>query len=342
MTRAILSFVLCFAVGLVPAVSAAQAAPGRVLVIAPENSRPLLSRLEGELKSRGFGVATRRLDGDVSTDELEQLARQTDSMAAIHLRPKAGRLQIWVVDRVTDKIVIRSLERDANGEDAGLLARRAVEVLRASLLELDAIPAERIGVQPPRAARDLADTARPAELAPPPSGRWSLVAGFGALWATGNIGATLQSRLGVLRRLSEHAGVGVSVFLPVASGDLEVPQGVVRLSVATVKLSAPWSLSPGSSSRVLLTAAPTIAAGLVETSGDAGTGFIGRDDTTFVGLAGLEGAVELQVADRISLSATGELATSLRTVRVDVAGDEVATWGRLVVSGVISLRVALD
>ncbi len=144
-------------------------------------------RIHGELVEGGFGVAM--VDG--SDDVEPRVAIET---AGQSLRPAVtigffGRsteaLELWIADRLTGKLVVRRLGvRGEQGSRASeVLAVRAAELLRASLMELlvlrdrgassdagnasRASPATASGA-PPRASTDVSATNRSATSPPSP------------------------------------------------------------------------------------------------------------------------------------------------------------------------------
>jgi hypothetical protein len=124
---------------------AAAAPMSRVVVIRPAQASPTLreahTRAEAELRAAGFEVVEIQSD-DISPSrvELEHAARQSDAIAAISIWQTEGdaAADVWVVDQVTGKTVIRTVDvaGSAPAEIPSALAIRAVELLRASLIEV--------------------------------------------------------------------------------------------------------------------------------------------------------------------------------------------------------------
>jgi len=116
----------------------------------------LETRLRAELAIAGFDSVV--LESPVESDEqpLEQEARDTGSFAAIAVVRRAGLgAEVWVADRVTGKTVRRRVDFDASSPDApAIFAIRAVELLRASLLELSEPHAPRGELKPTPQIRD--------------------------------------------------------------------------------------------------------------------------------------------------------------------------------------------
>jgi hypothetical protein len=108
--------------------------------------RPFEARLAAELQATGFTVRAvpSRVDlsGDIPAQLWEQCLEEA-GLAAMWFQPRAdGRLDAWVVDKVTAKAVLRTYEQPTTGAERARLALRAVELLHASLLEVRLLPLE--------------------------------------------------------------------------------------------------------------------------------------------------------------------------------------------------------
>ena len=112
-----------------------------------------LGRIRGELASVGF--ATVMLDepvmegaknGHASRAWLEQLASRRGFDAAIAIMGDASpdSVQVWVVDKITKKSVVRTVPLGPVAEEVPkALSIRAIELLRSSLLEIELIDNEK-------------------------------------------------------------------------------------------------------------------------------------------------------------------------------------------------------
>jgi hypothetical protein len=187
-----------------PALGIARADP-QVLVLvlrrvpADEILNEAILRIKSELGAGGFQVAVADIDGsDQGPDprtSMERAARSLAPSATIGIfgNLERGSAELWVVDRITGKTVIRHLEVQASSDRpiSEVLAIRAQELLRASLVEL-LIEENRLGTP----------IAVPA---PPPIHRWvkqavesplgpwtlGLEIGISAFGGRGGIGPTL-------------------------------------------------------------------------------------------------------------------------------------------------------
>ena len=129
---------------------AAFARPASVIIVRPANPPPVmvetLVRLKGELTSAGFeteivdGAAAGSAGAGDSRAGLEQLAsrRGADAVVAIVGDLSPDSVEVWVVDKVTGKSVVRRVPFEPAATRASTtLAIRAIELLRSSFLEID-------------------------------------------------------------------------------------------------------------------------------------------------------------------------------------------------------------
>jgi hypothetical protein len=130
-----------------PALAAGAAGATSVVLVRPAKAPPVmvetLVRLKGELSSAGFEASI--VDGvpGAAADSragLERLAteRKADAVVAIVGDVSPDFVEVWVIDKVTGKSVVRRMTyQPAAAETSKTLALRAIELLRASFLEID-------------------------------------------------------------------------------------------------------------------------------------------------------------------------------------------------------------
>jgi hypothetical protein len=161
MVRALAS---CLVVIIVMVISV-RAEASRVVVLRPAAAgaalRESIGRTEAELRAEGFAVVVRDAPPGVPPREaLERAASEVDTVAAVSLflAPSGAAADVWVTDRITGKTSMRTVRVDdlAPAERARALAIRAVELLRASLIEATAAPTR----DQPRASPIPADVER--------------------------------------------------------------------------------------------------------------------------------------------------------------------------------------
>lgn len=146
-----------------------QASAQRIVLVRPSSSDPALlsafAHLQGELKVHAFEVVLIDTTDETSPNDLERAAAREGAVAAISLLRShdAASADIWVSDRATGKISRRSITTPQRPEGPNLLAVRAVDLLRASLRELEpdaTLPPDIVGAAPERAPERVRDWAR--------------------------------------------------------------------------------------------------------------------------------------------------------------------------------------
>jgi hypothetical protein len=125
-------------------------------------------RVRGELISEGFQVEV--MDGpkgEQSRNWLEQLAaaRKADAVVAVFGDETPDSVEVWVVDQVTEKTVVRRIPfKPQSALAPKTFAIHALELLRASFLEIDLRPGNRPSEAKsiPPAVEHFVDSERPA------------------------------------------------------------------------------------------------------------------------------------------------------------------------------------
>ena len=315
--------------------NAVDAEPVHIVLIHPKAASYLvpetLTRVRGELVADGFDVSVEESPGDAepSMADFELHSPTVAAIVGISLEdsakpskgePSSGSARIWIVDRLTRKTVVRVVAMDRREDGTPeILARRAVDLLRASLLEL-LMPAQ----QPRDIATPAAEASRWAAkgIEVDRGSRWGAEAGVAVLAGTQGIGAavlpTARLRLAlsaVWTTRATLAGLGTRPRVNAATGSATVAQeiGVFDLS------AEPW----GGSVR------PFVSAGVggyhVSATGEASWPYEGRTSSrwSFAAMAG--GGASFRLASPLELCLEGHalFLTPYPVVRflgVDAAG----------------------
>jgi hypothetical protein len=211
---------------------AARAAPPRVALrvsgATDRDGMELGTRLRAELAIAGFDAVALGASTGADRESLERAARSSGSFAAIAVI-RHGKLdaEVWVADRVTGKTVLRHVRFDSESPDAAaIFAIRAVELLRASLLELSEAHPSRGEVHAPAPVRAWVT---PRES--PPAGRAALEAHVGAvvLAGPGGIPASVAPAMAFSWRPARAWRAGLEAWGP-AFTSLERTEGSARLN----------------------------------------------------------------------------------------------------------------
>jgi hypothetical protein len=156
----------------------------RVVLIEDPGDVVILPRLRAELAGLGLDVkSVPRKDDERLPHDLIEAARSTSAMAAFRVVIDGERADVWIADRVTGKVVLREMLPRGTVMDGRVVALRAVELFRVSLVELQAPQAPQGELPPPP---ELTET--PGLIEDPE--RLSLSADSSFLWSPGGTSAS--------------------------------------------------------------------------------------------------------------------------------------------------------
>jgi hypothetical protein len=288
----------------------------RVVVV--RNPDPDLdARLAAELRFLGFVAEV--VDVPVPRDvaALHDLARVHDAAAAIAIHE--GGASVWIGDRVTGKSVARALE-PTQPDRPREIAVRTVELLRASLVELQHVPPvpEAEVASSPTIERTLSARVR-ARL---------VVAAMGAVGgAPGGLGVMGHVRASVRYAPHRHVGVVLSGTAPLHAAEVRGPEGRADVRTGWIGLG-PWFGVRRRDAWVLPDLALGVGPAFVDMRGHAAAGRRSADvrvvDAMFEATAGLDVVLSRRIRLRLEASA----GMCARTVRVRFSDRAVATWCR--------------
>jgi len=305
MSRAAIFLLVVLAISLASGVLRAESA--LVVLVRPATQSLIVSeaitRIRGELMADGFEVSV--IDSPPGSDPAAVLARadqQTGAAATIglFLPADASAAELWVVDRLTSKTVVRRVEMNQSPGASlpEVLARRSVELLRASLLEILVDAQKRPFATPAPRAQASRWVARALQ---PRRSRWGVeagalvLAGFGgirgAVMPVGRVRVALGERLRARVTLS---GLGTRPQVDAAEGTATVRQELGLLELIGEIAPQSWLQ-------------PAISLG-------AGAYHIGVDGSANWPYAGLHGGSYAFAADAgvgLALSITSSFALSL-------------------------------
>jgi hypothetical protein len=335
------------ALALAPALESTARADGsrsRVAVVHSSSSDRVLreadTRLRAELIDAGFEVVdVDRAPGDPRA-EVEDAAPEGSSFATIAMSRAANGAfaDVWISDHVTGKTVVRRLEVGAGPNATAILAIRALELLRASLLEIAAAapPSE----PPMSAPNDVAKWMAPA-LAPEPASPLlqGSALGVGAFALHGLTGIGLAAGPTV----SVSHGIGPLFARVVVAGPLLGPEvtgaagsAAIRQELAAVDLG--WASVPRPIGGLVWVGAGGFD---LHASGSATTPYRGvsADVASFLWTVGVGGVA--RIGSRVAL--TAEVAAIFLDPKpiVVIAGNDAGSAGSPSVGASLGLLVGL-
>ncbi len=315
----------------------AQGAPRTVVMLVDPGVVPLSKRLRQEIESLGLTVRLVSADS-AHAPSLEDEAVAAGAVAAIHIAPMGGGdVDMTILDGATGKTVSWKLVAATTVEPAGaeLIATRAVELLRASLMELAARRPARETV----AAPEIQPVARPAVYdAGERNGGLSLLAGPALLYgADFRPGAELQASTTwmPLYRL----GVTAAVLVPMVPAHLSTREGSVDLFASLFRLGAVVDVGARASPVSVRCMAGAELARL-RFEGTANPPYAGVIDsrTTVSPVAGV--TARFRVASSLFVVTELMVAVAFPRTVVRLAGREVTDWGRPMGTAAVGLELA--
>jgi len=284
-----------------------QAEAALVVLVRPAAQSPIVSeaitRIRGELVADGFEVSI--VDAPTAADPEWVLgrARQQTSAAAtvgLFLQADAKAAEVWVIDRLTSKTVTRTIDLTTSpaGSAPEVLARRSVELLRASLLEV--LVEKREETVPRPGAHDKVSRWAERGLEPRQS-RWGIEAGAQVLGGFGGVGSASMPvgrvRFGIVRQLAVRltlSGLGTRPRVESAQGSATVSQELGLLELVGEITPRGW-----------LT--PSVSLG----TGAYHIGVDGSATWPYTGLRGDRFAFAVDTGAGLALSITASFALSL-------------------------------
>jgi hypothetical protein len=266
------------------------------------SAKEAMNRIEGELTAEGFHVAiVDSPGGPESSGGLEQDAVSIE--LAVDADERAAELR--VVDHLTNKTVVRhtKIETQEASQVAQVLAVRAVELLRASLVELliRSHPPPAAATSPAvKLAADRASTWAAGGLELQRDSTWGFDAGSAALVGFDRIEPAImglvRARLVLGRAFQLRAtlaGLGTTPHVPALSGSATVTQDIGLLEL----VATPWSdavLSPV----VSLGAGPFYMA----VDGNAASGFKGLQNSAWAVAIDSGAGLTLRISESFDIS----------------------------------------
>jgi hypothetical protein len=243
-------------VAVAAATSNALGAEPRIVVLTPAPGDPVSHRIQAELRALRFEVPEVVVAPEPpSRARLEELARSAEAVAAVRVAPSSAGVEVWIVDRMTKKTVLREIVTDDTLSPGGVaaIALRVVELLRASVMELDAPRAPSGEVAPPPQIRELltpptADAPTPplpARLPSPPV--LSIELGPAALVSPGGLDPAGDLALALHLRPAAGPGATLFVLFPLIPSRVSGPEGVAAAHPGLLGAAFRWVFAPAQS-----------------------------------------------------------------------------------------------
>jgi hypothetical protein len=311
----------------------ASASTGRVALVRQTQADPTMAeaihRIRGELVADGFDVLDVEAAPELESSTPSGAALEPAALATIDLSADSGAhiAELRVVDQVTKKMVIRRtwVDDSQTPHAAEVLAVRAVELLRASLLEL-LLEADRSAPGPPSV--ELRQVSQWAARGPPvrPESGWGVEVGACVLADFGGIPPAVLGLARVRRTLVGPlsvrvtvAGLGTQARVEAVAGSALVTQDVGLAELVVM----PW---PAGMLRPVL----SLGAGAFYASvdGRANPPYAGRQSARWAGAVDGGVGAEARIGGRFALSLEAHALLVQPFPVVEVLGADVARGGQ--------------
>lgn len=317
--------------------AAGAAALPRIVIIAPTSDDRISLRLQAELRTLHFDVPDVEIaPNPPSRAQLEEAARKSEAVAAVRIVPSSAGIEVWIVDRMTGKTVLREIvtkEGSAASGDA-TVALRVVELLRASLMELDAARPPEGEMAPPPLIRELMAPPRhtvpawPSKVALPALDPpvFSIELGPAALLSSGGFSPSGLVSAAVHYRPAEPFGASLLALIPIVPAVVSGPEGATsaRVGLLGVGLRGTWT-SPGSRW------SPTLGGGIsalwLHVDGQPAAHFTGSSASVFSAAPYLRAGLGLTLLPRLRVRADTLVGASLPPTLVKFGERLAAVWG---------------
>lgn len=242
------------------AIAQVHAADLRVLLIGPSNDDPTVARVRQELTLLGLEVA---VVAPAPGTDLADLARSHGAAAAARVEASPPEIVLWVDEAHSAGLPQESRVSESvkSGADPGLLALRAIELLRGRLVPVpaspsaaassaaapeppspvvssSAAPSGTVAAAPPTARPPAPRAPRaPAQEERSPS-RFGVHVGPAIAASPGGVPVSPSLRAGVAWRLVGPIEVGGVVMIPLAGGTVAAAEGQMDLRVIAIGAGA--------------------------------------------------------------------------------------------------------
>lgn len=312
-----------------PAVGVAVGVAPRVAVsVVPADGTETF--LAGELRFLGLDPHPIHLTQEPDFDTMQRLAREGHFAAVLYVDRQRAQVHVTVLDRMTGKMSTRRL--DASQELAPRdVAVRAVELLRASLLELTAEaapPPEREVEAPPELARTLA-----------PRPRWGLALGGSVTGAPGGLTPSVALRLAWWAMPHRIVGFTVAGMAPVLPARVDAEEGEAEVRIGWITVGPRFALAP--EHRYVR---PALAIGLGPAffgmTGRATAPYLGGRALVVTGIAEAELDLDFVLSSHWRIRVSGSVGLCMTRPEVVFAGRRAGTW--CLPFGVGQLGVAVE
>jgi hypothetical protein len=315
------------------AMPAASPSIVRIVLVTNHSDMGIVPLLRAEFEALGMHVEVEdRGPKEILPRDLNLVARRHQAVAAVRVLLAAGVVEVWIADRVTGKVVLREVIEQGGGKvDETLVALRAVELLRGSLMELDAPHDPRGDVPPSPALRALASSVDDRE-------RYTLGVAAAGIWSEGGSTAVPALSLALTWRAWRWFACrawGATALVPAT---LSAQEGNAAFTSRWAELDV-LAVTPPSMGRWRGSVGVGLGLHAISMEGRAVEPYWGDNQTLWSLAPTVSASLGYVVAGPVRV-VLGAWATSmLRFSRVQFAGRDVGRYGALLAGGSVGVEV---
>jgi hypothetical protein len=289
----------------------------------------------------GGAEAPGKAPGAGAREALEAAARREGAIAAVRVVPSRGGVEVWIVDRVTGKTVLREvLPAGGAQQQQEMVALRAVELLRASLLEVrDRSHPARGDVAAPAALSALLPPAAPPSNTPAEPVALRVSVGPGLAMSPGGVGTSGHLFLGLSYLPGGRLSFEALSLLPAVPSTVTAPEGTATVSKGLA--GGGFSLALPLGAGLEASGGGGLVAAWLRMDGAATAPYASRSDSVYTLLPYVRAGLSLALGQRTRLASGALLGVATPRPVVSFAGRDVASWGRPALGTWLAIEIAL-
>jgi hypothetical protein len=314
---------------------ATSRSPSRVRIVLVTNHADagIVPLLRAEFEALGMHVELEdRGPNEIAPRDLNLVARRHQAVAAVRVLLAVGVVEVWIADRATGKVVLREVIQQGGGKvDETLVALRAVELLRGSLMELDAPHEPRGEVPPSPALRAIASAVDDRE-------RYGLTVVGAGMWSEGGSTAVPAFSLALTWRAWRWFACrawGATALVPAT---LSAQEGSAALTLRWAEIDV-LAVTPPSVSPWRGSVGVGIGLHMISMEGRPIEPYWGESKTLWSLAPTVSASVGYVVAGPVRVVLDAWATSMLRFSRVQFAGREVGRYGALLAGAGLGMEV---
>ncbi len=313
-----------------------------LVVLDGEEDATVARRICRELGTMGLKAETIEAVADGPTyRRLEELARSNGALAVIQIELSSGTLEVWVADRVTGKVVYRSVEVVAGNEPAAsVVAMEAVELLRASLMELHSARPPKGEVKPTPAISEFSEPPAPENTPPPRPKILFIDLGPALSFPSTDSGPSMGLAASFHGRLARRLRLGIHGLVPLVAGSKSVPEGEIKVASGLVAAELLVALNK-IDARVIPELGAGFGAAFFRVRGIASTGFTPGEFTLTSAFPYMKAELSIRLTRILALRGGASIGWTTVANKVQVAQRDVIELGRPWIIVSVGLAIAI-